>query len=242
MALATVGLEGLERRSATQLSGGQQQRVALARAIVFEPRILLLDEPLSNLDAKLRVHMRGELKSVQAATGITTIFVTHDQAESMALADRIVVMNRGRIEQIGSPSDVYERPRTRFVNEFVGSVNVLPGVVTAVDGTQVKMVSGGYDVHGHLGADLRLAPGDSVSATIRPERLVILSERTEAANQWPAQVAAAVYYGDHREYELDIGERLVKVTAPPTVNFDKGARVVVSCDPTEVVVSADTLT
>jgi iron(III) transport system ATP-binding protein len=242
-ALATVGLEGLEQRQATQLSGGQQQRVALARAIVFEPRILLLDEPLSNLDAKLRVHMRGELKSVQAATGITTIFVTHDQAESMALADRIVVMNRGQIEQIGTPSDVYERPRTRFVNEFVGSVNVLPGVVTAVDGTRVSLVSGGYDVEGHLAADLRLAPGDSVSATIRPERLVILPERSDAAaNQWPAQVAAAVYYGDHREYELDIGERLVKVMAPPTVNFDKGARVVVSCDPTEVVVSADTLT
>jgi ABC-type Fe3+/spermidine/putrescine transport system ATPase subunit len=161
----------------------------------------------------------------------------------MALADRIVVMNRGRIEQIGSPADVYERPRTRFVNEFVGSINVLSGVVTAVEGSRVSLVSGGYDVHGHLATDMRLAPGDSASATIRPERLVILSERTPAEpNQWPAQVAATVYYGDHREYELDIGERLVKVTAPPYVNFDKGERVIVSCDPTEVVVSADTLT
>jgi ABC-type Fe3+/spermidine/putrescine transport system ATPase subunit len=241
-ALAVVGLEGLERRQATHLSGGQQQRVALARAIVFEPRILLLDEPLSNLDAKLRVHMRGELKSVQAATGITTIFVTHDQSESMALADRIVVMNRGRIEQVGTPADVYERPRTRFVNEFVGSINVLPGVVTAIEGTRVSMVSGGYDIEGHLAADLRLAPGDRVSATIRPERLVILPEQsTPATNRWPAQVAAAAYYGDHREYELDIGERLVKVNAPPNVDFGKGERVVVSCDPTEVVVSADTL-
>jgi len=241
-ALAIVGLEGLERRQATQLSGGQQQRVALARAIVFEPRILLLDEPLSNLDAKLRVHMRGELKRVQAATGITTIFVTHDQAESMALADRVVVMNGGHIEQIGTPVDVYERPRTRFVNEFVGSINVLPGVVTAVDGTRVSLASGGYDIQGHLAADMRLAPGDSVSATIRPERLVILATQNgDAVNQWPAQVAAAVYYGDHREYELDIGERMVKVTAPPGVNFDKGERVVVCCDPTEVVVSADTL-
>ena len=118
--LELLGLQGLERRPATQLSGGQQQRVALARAIVFEPRMLLLDEPLSNLDAKLRIHMRTELKHLQKTTGITSIFVTHDQAESMALADRIIVMNRGRIEQVGSPADIYERPRSRFVSEFVG--------------------------------------------------------------------------------------------------------------------------
>src|ERR1044071_2175622 len=117
--LELLGLQGLESRPATQLSGGQQQRVALARAIVFEPRILLLDEPLSNLDAKLRVHMRSELKHLQQATGITSVFVTHDQAESMALADRIIVMNGGHIEQVGTRRDIYERARSRLVSDGV---------------------------------------------------------------------------------------------------------------------------
>src|SRR5438132_1297838 len=130
--LDLLGLRGMESRPATQLSGGQQQRVALARAIVFEPRILLLDEPLSNLDAKLRVHMRLELKHLQQQTGLTSVFVTHDQAESMALADRIIVMNGGRIEQVGAPADIYERPRSRFVSEFVGSMNVLHAEVVEV--------------------------------------------------------------------------------------------------------------
>src|SRR5207244_3983667 len=111
--------------------------VALARAMVFEPKLLLLDEPLSNLDAKLRIHMRAELKHLQRQTGITSVFVTHDQAESMALADRIIVMNQGSIEQIGSPAEIYERPRSRFVSEFVGSINVLQGVVEEIAPAEV---------------------------------------------------------------------------------------------------------
>ena len=123
--LALLGLSGLEMRPATHLSGGQQQRVALARALVFEPKLLLLDEPLSNLDAKLRIQMRVELKQLQRQTGITSVLVTHDQAESMSLADRIIVMNRGRIEQIGTPEQIYEHPGTQFVSDFVGSMNMI---------------------------------------------------------------------------------------------------------------------
>jgi iron(III) transport system ATP-binding protein len=238
--LALLGLQGLEQRPATQLSGGQQQRVALARAIVFEPRILLLDEPLSNLDAKLRVHMRTELKQLQAATGITTIFVTHDQAESMALADRIVVMNRGRIEQVGSPVDIYERPRSRFVNEFIGSINVLPGIVRTIYDSRVTLVSDKYEIQGYLANDLGLAPGETVNATIRPERLTVLRQAvTASVNHWPARVVRTIYYGDHREYELQLGDHTLKATTPPGVTFDRGAEVMVSCEPTDVVVTAD---
>jgi iron(III) transport system ATP-binding protein len=122
-ALRMVGLEGLESRGATQLSGGQQQRVALARALVHNPSVLLLDEPLSNLDAKLREQMRLELRLLQRRLQITTIFVTHDQAEAMVLSDRIIVMNHGHVEQIGGPDEIYERPNTRFVMDFVGRVN-----------------------------------------------------------------------------------------------------------------------
>src|SRR5215471_2032079 len=188
--LQLIGLEGLESRPATMLSGGQQQRVALARAIVFEPRILLLDEPLSNLDAKLRVQMRTELKHLQQATGITSIFVTHDQAESMALADRIIVMNRGRIEQVGTPADIYERPRSRFVSEFVGSINLLHGVVSYVEDSHVTLRCGEHEVRGLVASDLRLARGDAATATMRPEKLSILPEPTDGGsiNQWSARV------------------------------------------------------
>jgi iron(III) transport system ATP-binding protein len=240
--LELLGLGGLESRPATQLSGGQQQRVALARALVFEPRILLLDEPLSNLDAKLRVHMRTELKHLQQATGITSIFVTHDQAESMALADRIVVMNRGRIEQVGSPADVYERPRSRFVNDFVGSMNALQGVVADVDEFRVVVRCGEQVICGHLAADLHLARGDAATVTMRPEKLSIQMESEPGSiNQWAARVVGAVYYGDHREYQVEIDDQPLTLTTPTSMNVARGTRVFVTCDPSEVVVIADSL-
>jgi ABC-type Fe3+/spermidine/putrescine transport system ATPase subunit len=241
--LELLSLHGLANRPATQLSGGQQQRVALARALVFEPRVLLLDEPLSNLDARLRVQMRAELKHLQQATGITSIFVTHDQAESMALADRIIVMNRGRIEQVGSPAEIYERPRTRFVSEFVGSINVLHGQVTAVAGSQLTVRYGGYgehDIRGHAGSDAVFNEGDSVMATIRPEKLSLVPEQVNGTlNHWPARVTSMAYYGDHREYEVEIGDQRIKVVTPAGLDVDKDARVFVTCDPAEVVVIAD---
>ena len=147
--------------------------------------------------------MRTELRHLQQATGIASIFVTHDQAESMALADRIVVMNRGHIEQIGTPEEIYERPRSRFVNEFVGSINVLEGVVAAVDGPRVTLLCGPHEVHGHAAHGVLFAPGDVVTATVRPEKVSLLSGPDEQRlNRWAARVLGTVYYGDHREYEI----------------------------------------
>jgi len=240
--LELIGLEGLEGRPATQLSGGQQQRVALARAIVFEPRILLLDEPLSNLDAKLRIHMRTELKHLQQATGITSIFVTHDQAESMALADRIIVMNKGHIEQVGSPADIYERPRSRFVSEFVGSINLLHGVVTQVSGARLTLRYGDVDIECVAAPDVVVSDGDRVVASIRPEKLTLLRERGNgSANYWPGRVASVAYYGDHREYEIDVSDQLLKLSSPVHVSLEKGEMVVVACEPEEVVVMPETV-
>ena len=239
--LDLLGLQGFEGRPATQLSGGQQQRVALARAIVFEPRILLLDEPLSNLDAKLRVHMRTELKHLQQATGITSIFVTHDQAESMALADRIIVMNRGHIEQVGSPADIYERPRSRFVSEFVGSINLLHGVVTGIAGSQLTVTYGDLVITCMAAPDLAVNDGDRVVASVRPEKLALAREANGHRNAWAGKVVSVAYYGDHREYEVDVSDQRVKVITPPQVSVDGGEHVVVVCEPEEVIVMPESL-
>jgi iron(III) transport system ATP-binding protein len=234
--LELVGLHGLERRSATQLSGGQQQRVALARAIVFEPRILLLDEPLSNLDAQLRIHMRTELKHLQQQTGITSVFVTHDQAESMALADRIIVMNRGQIEQVGSPSEIYERPRSRFVSEFVGSINVFSAVVESLAGNQVTLNQAGREVR--CLTDRPLAQGDEVLISVRPEKLSFV-HANGGTNVWEGQVASVAYYGDHREYEVEVDDQRLKVTTPVSIAMGRGERVFLACDPAEMVVISE---
>jgi len=237
--LELVGLHGLESRSATQLSGGQQQRVALARAIVFEPKLLLLDEPLSNLDAKLRIHMRSELKHLQQHTGITSVFVTHDQAESMALADRIIVMNRGRIEQVGTPADIYERPRSRFVSEFVGSINVLPALVTGVSGSHVRLRQSGRDMVCLASGERTFADGQQVLISIRPEKLTFVRERNGGQNVWEGQVASMAYYGDHREYEVQVDDQRFKVTTPVGVAVERGEHVLLGCDPAEIVVMAE---
>jgi iron(III) transport system ATP-binding protein len=240
-ALDLLGLQGLENRPATQLSGGQQQRVALARAIVFEPRLLLLDEPLSNLDAKLRIHMRTELKHLQKTTGITSIFVTHDQAESMALADRIIVMNRGRIEQVGTPSDIYERPRSRFVSEFVGSINVLHGIVTGVTGARLTLQHAGVEIQCHVPSEGVFAGGDHVLISVRPEKLNLVRARGNGeSNYWEGRVASAAYYGDHREYEIEIRDERLKVMTPTTITIAEGETILVACDPAEMVVVIDT--
>ena len=174
-----VGLEGLERRHPGQLSGGQQQRVALARSLVVEPAILLLDEPLSNLDAKLRERMRTELKTLQRRTGITFVYVTHDQAEAMALSDRIVVFNQGTVQQVGTPRDVYERPANLFVADFMGLVNKLPG--TLIERRE------GSRPHTHRRADDRGASRRRVIDTAGP---VIVAIRPEAIRLGNADQAA----------------------------------------------------
>src|SRR5438874_3555328 len=156
-ALAVVKLDHLASRQATDLSGGQQQRLALARALVMEPPLLLLDEPLSNLDAKLRENMRFELKRLQRELGITGVYVTHDQVEALAMSNRVAVMREGKLEQVGHPRDVYERPQSRFVADFIGTSNFIDGVVEAVEGGQFRIKTD--DGVLHVAADSRFAVG-----------------------------------------------------------------------------------
>jgi len=240
-ALALVGLEGFAQRSATQLSGGQQQRVALARALVFEPRLLLLDEPLSNLDAKLRVRMRTELKELQRRTGITSVFVTHDQAESMALADRVVVMRQGHVEQIGTPEEIYEAPATRFVSEFVGSINFLPAEVSrelAPDGiVSLRFGDGSRAISCEWRGAAAPAVGQQMLVSVRPENLTLRpGPSPDHENVWDCVVRSAVYYGDHREYEVAVDDRIFKVSAPARTAVEPGERAYLACRAADVFV------
>ena len=208
-ALDLVQLKGLGERRPLQLSGGQRQRVALARALVINPTVLLLDEPLSNLDLKLREEMRVEIVSIQRRLGITTVFVTHDQGEALVMSDRIAVMNAGRIEQIGRPSDIYERPATRFVAEFIGRTNLFAGTVT--DARSVRTESG---VEIALSVPREMPVGTKVSVAVRPERVRLTSERTAQGLALAGTVRQVFYLGATREYRVDLkgGERGVVET------------------------------
>jgi iron(III) transport system ATP-binding protein len=200
-ALETVGLEGLGARMATQLSGGQQQRLSLARAIVREPKVLLLDEPLSNLDSRLRQRMRIELALIQRQLGITTLFVTHDQVEALSMSDRIAVMSEGRIVQQGPPREIYHEPTTAFVARFIGSTNLIEGRVAGVDGQD-----GPVRVETKIGEivaehSTRLAVGAQVDVAVRPEDIVVHREAaatgksTATTNTFVAQVVIAQFVG-----------------------------------------------
>jgi iron(III) transport system ATP-binding protein len=207
--LAAVGLEGLEDRHPAQLSGGQQQRVALARALVVEPSILLLDEPLSNLDAKLRERMRSELKDLQRRTGITFIYVTHDQAEAMALSDRVVVFHRGTVQQIGSPQDVYERPTNLFVADFMGQVNRMAATVLSCEADRATVSIGKH----RLSVVARTGSTASTGiVAIRPEAFVIADDPgTDRDNRFEGTVVEATFLGNIIDYRVDIGGATVRV-------------------------------
>ncbi len=201
--LALVGLEGLEPRPATMLSGGQQQRVALARALVYNPDILLLDEPLSNLDAKLREHMRLEIRSLQRRLGIAVLFVTHDQSEAMAMSDRVAVMNGGHIEQIGSPMEAYERPASAFVRDFLGRAITLPGTARRErDAAWVEIVG--------LDARLTLVDGTldnypdqtKLVLSCRPEDIRLLPAGSAPENSFRAVVDEVLYLGELVEHRV----------------------------------------
>ena len=200
-ALHLVGLTGLERRSPDQLSGGQQQRVALARALVTQPRVLLLDEPLSNLDAKLREQMRVELRRIQRQLGITAIYVTHDQVEAMTLADRIVVLDRGRIQQVAPPAELYARPANSFVAEFVGKVNLLEGRVIEATEDGYRIALDGLEATVAVPSPDRepLAPGARVRVVVRPETVHLGRDGT-----YRGVVRSAIYLGSQVEYEVAV--------------------------------------
>ncbi len=171
--LAFVGLGGLGDRWPSQLSGGQQQRVAVARALIVRPEILLLDEPLSNLDAKLREQLRGEMRELQRRLGMTFVYVTHDQEEALSLSDLIVVMHDGRVEQAGTPEEIYYRPRTSFVADFIGSVNLVPASILEIAGDDALVAFGGRRASVRVPAGLTLAPGAAVRLCLRPEALML---------------------------------------------------------------------
>jgi spermidine/putrescine ABC transporter ATP-binding subunit len=203
-ALDLVQLRGLGERRPLAMSGGQRQRVALARALVINPAVLLLDEPLSNLDLKLREEMRVEIASLQRRLGITTVFVTHDQGEALVMSDRIAVMNAGRIEQVGSPADIYERPATRFVAEFIGRTNLFGATVTA--SRRLRMAGGA-----ELGVAIppSLHDGDTVHVAVRPEAARLSSERTADALALRGTIRQILYLGSTLELRLELegGER-----------------------------------
>ncbi|MDK9694763.1 MAG: ABC transporter ATP-binding protein [Siculibacillus sp.] len=196
--LAMVGLAGFENRLPSELSGGQQQRVAVARALVLEPEVLLFDEPLSNLDAKLRRKMRDDIRELQSKLGLTSVYVTHDQEEALAVSDRIIVMNRAVIAQEGSPSDLYRRPVSRFVADFMGISNLLDGIVIARADGRVKVRCGEATLD--LPAPTATA-ADDVTVAIRPQGIRLEAEA--APDRLPVTVRKATYLGSHLEYVLD---------------------------------------
>jgi iron(III) transport system ATP-binding protein len=239
--LALVGLAGYEETPATNLSGGQQQRVALARSLVFEPRVLLLDEPLSNLDAKLREHMRFELRIMQRRLGVTAIYVTHDQGEALTLSDKVVVMNRGRIEQIGTPEEVYEHPLTRFVAEFIGQANFLdveavgPVVGGAAVTAKLRTFSGELPITLPAAAIRVGQPNGApakLSLFIRPEKIRLAAPATgsgsaDGATQYlPGRIVGRAYLGDHLDYLVATAEGTeLSVPAPIGENWAEGSEV-----------------
>lgn len=206
--LELVGLTGLEKRYPGQLSGGQQQRVGLARALVYRPQLLLLDEPLSNLDALLREQARIWLKDIQLRLGITTIYVTHDQTEALSLSDRIVVMKDGLIEQVGSPADIYEQPTTPFVAEFVGSSNFLQATVVNAREREIQVLLPGGQAATILTSN-QFAQGQSIKLALRPERLTS-DKGHNRTNALKVNLRRNVYVGERFSYECELEGQTVQ--------------------------------
>ena len=209
-ALELVRLTGYERRLPRQLSGGEQQRVARARALVFRPRVLLMDEPLGALDKKLRAHMQLELKHIQQHLHVTVLYVTHDQEEALTMSDRVAVMQGGRIEQVGSPAELYDTPASRFVADFIGESNFLDGIAVSAerDGRWRCRAAGGLEFSG-VGAEA-LQAGQPITAAVRPEKLVQAGEDGAAAlgpsaNTCKGVVEEAIYVGDVTRYRVGLG-------------------------------------
>jgi iron(III) transport system ATP-binding protein len=233
--LAVVGLEEFAGRPATMLSGGQQQRLALARALAMEPALLLLDEPLSNLDAKLRERMRVEIKRLQAEYGLTTLYVTHDQSEALAMAHEIAVINDGRIVQQGSPRDLYERPESEFVADFVGSTNFVSGIVGDSEGARNV-----YRAETELGAlcvtsATRLNRGESVLISIRPEDIELSDSPATGSNILRATVATKVFLGEVVDFQLQVGSRRLRARSHPTNGGEPGGTVYLRMDPAKCI-------
>ena len=234
-ALDLVGLREFAERRPGQLSGGQQQRVALARTIAIEPKVLLLDEPLSNLDAKLRVYMRAELLALQRKLGITTIFVTHDQEEALSISDRVAVLDRGVIQQIGTPMELYDHPANRFIADFVGTINLLPG--------RVRRAADGVHFESEVLGALKLASGASegqAAIAVRPHALMLVpaAAQVDGARVWlEGVVAEREFLGEFVRYTVQVGTtRLIADEAHfiGGASYTPGSRVKVGLNPAQV--------
>ena len=222
-ALDLVQMRHLADRAASKLSGGQQQRVALARAVAFSPTVVLFDEPLSNLDAKLRAEMRVELRELQRRLDITSVYVTHDQEEALAISDRVIVMNVGVIEQIGTPEEIYNRPKSRFVADFVGSANLIKGKATA---------PGLFEAEG--GTILKTAGGTSGNeVAVRTAYIDLVAKPGD--NQLPGTVRQRMFHGDFVQYIVECACGRLIVRRPPTNLLDEGAPVTLSFSPEHTV-------
>ena len=234
--LELVNLAGYESRLPGQLSGGQQQRVALARSIVVEPSILLLDEPLSNLDAKLREHMRDELKQLQRRTGITFVYVTHDQAEALALSDQIAVLDRGRLQQFGPPAEIYGRPANRTVADFMGLINLLPGRVLNRNGSSGEIeTEAGW--RGRLDLPPAILAGAAIELAVRPEAIRLVPAAADSA--FTGRIADQTFLGNLVELMVEVGSgTLLRVESHPRQKFSTGERVAIALDESELSVFA----
>ncbi|NMC31258.1 MAG: ABC transporter ATP-binding protein [Veillonellaceae bacterium] len=228
--LALVGLADMEGRSPNQLSGGQQQRVALARALVMEPAVLLFDEPLSNLDAKLRIHMRREIRKIQRQFGITSIYVTHDQAEAMSMSDRIIVMNKGVIEQVGTPKEIYATPASQFVADFIGTANIIPSSVLSCGNGEAEIEALGTRFRVKTG--LALQKGDAVKLIVRPEAVALSRD-----SGIPAEIASSVFMGSYQDYVLSAHDQTLLIIDSDPANhetFDAGEKVFLGIAPNKL--------
>ena len=235
-ALALVGLEGLEDRPATYLSGGQQQRVALARALVYEPEVLLLDEPLSNLDAKIRELVREDLRGLQRRLGITTIYVTHDQLEALALSDVVAVMQHGRVVEVGTPQALYAQPKSRFTATFLGEISYLRGTVAGKDEGTVTIVTPLGPLRCHHARPLNA--GTPMVAGVRPEHVILSAHRPQAwPNVFEGTVVSAQYEGGRVKYRVAMGDLNILAYGPAA--FSLGDRLHAVIDPAQVILLPD---
>ncbi|MEY8757257.1 ABC transporter ATP-binding protein [Peribacillus frigoritolerans] len=241
-ALELVKMSGLENRYPRELSGGQRQRVAISRALVVEPELLLLDEPLSNLDAKLRHELRAEIKRLQKEIGVTTIFVTHDQEEALSMSDRVVVMNAGKIEQISTPTEIYNHPKTEFVFQFIGKSNCFEGNVSAVDKRKVAVKIGSdithVDTNNVMGNESVLKTGDEVKLYIRPEKLQIVSLDEKSSSPLDfhrAKISQMNYLGTSWEINVLLqGKSIQVLTSAFDSSWQNGSEVLIGWSPSEV--------
>jgi iron(III) transport system ATP-binding protein len=230
--LKQVGLSGFEDRFPSTLSGGQQQRVALARSAVLQPRLLLLDEPLSNLDAKLREQMRDELREMIKMFGMTAVHITHDQDEAMALADTMICMRSGRIEQVGSPREIYRKPANFYVADFIGACSFLTGVAIESDGEGTTFLIGD-DMRLRTRMQTPVQSGAKSMMAIRPDGIQIGDDAQQGDNFFPARALRETFLGSHSEYLLDVGGHQLK--AHSSADLTVGQTCSVRIDPAKVV-------